>query len=126
MKKVMLLLTITALLAAAAVIAGPAAARGGGVRVVGKCTGSSTIKLKLSKEDTGIQVQLELETQPASKWAITLQDNGSTFFQRTKMARANGVIHVRRLIPDQTGSDTVSGSAANKASGETCSVSATI
>ncbi len=125
MKKSLLVLASAAALAAVA--ASPAGASGGAdVRAKGTCSGSSSSSLKLGVEDTGIEVQLEVEGPAAASWSITLADDGHTVFSRTKTANGAGVVRVHRIIRDRPGSDTVTASAVNLASGETCTASATI
>ena len=65
---------------ATAFVATPvASAKGGdGVKVRGACTQSSTAKLKLSREDRGVEVEFEVDqNRNGVPWKVTLRRNGS-------------------------------------------------
>jgi hypothetical protein len=125
-KKSILAFAATAALAAVFGASPVAASGGADVRVKGVCSGSSSSSLKLSTDDLGLEVQLEVEGPAAASWAITLTDNGHTVFSRTKTANGAGVVRVHRIIRDRPGTDTVTASAQNLASGETCTATASI
>ncbi|MDX6580178.1 MAG: hypothetical protein QOJ47_1727, partial [Gaiellales bacterium] len=81
----------TLALAGAALIGAPAAsAKGGdGVKVRGTCTQSSSAKLKLSREDSGIQIEFEVDqNRSAVPWRVRLQRNGSQIASATATTRA--------------------------------------
>ena len=117
------LIPLTLILFAAALLAVPAAFAKGShhraVRVQGACTQSSTSKLKLSREDRGIEVEFEVDqNRNAVPWKVTLRRNG----HRVALLRAvthapSGSFEVRRVIG---GSGRISARATR--SGETCTV----
>ncbi|MDX6565343.1 MAG: hypothetical protein QOE10_1005 [Gaiellales bacterium] len=115
----------TLALVGAALIGAPAAsAKGGdGVKVRGTCTQSSSAKLKLSREDSGIQIEFEVDqNRNAVPWRVTLQRNGSQIASATATTRApSGSFEFRRLTP---GGGTFVASASRV--GERCTVTASI
>jgi hypothetical protein len=115
----------TLALAGAALIGAPAAsAKGGdGVKVRGTCTHSSSAKLKLSREDSGIQVEFEVDqNRNAVPWRVTLQRNGSQIASATATTRApSGSFEFRRLT---SGAGTFVASASRV--GERCTATASI
>ncbi len=80
--------TIGALLAAAA-LATAAGAKDGDVEVAGTCTGATTSGLKLSGEDGGIEVELEVDqNRNGVRWAVQLYRNGVLVRQRVRVTHA--------------------------------------
>jgi hypothetical protein len=87
----------TLAVAGAALIGTPAAsAKGGdGVKVRGVCTKSSSAKLKLSREDRGIQIEFEVDqNRNAVPWKVTLQRNGSLIASATATTHAPSLVRV--------------------------------
>jgi hypothetical protein len=110
-------------------VPGVASAKGGnGVTVKGKCTASSASKLKVKADSGRIETEFEVDQNVVgAHWTVSIRDNG------TVVARANATttapsrsFSVRRLIPNRAGTDTVTASAKNAATGETCSATATL
>jgi hypothetical protein len=94
---------VTAALAVAAlaVAAAPAAhAKDGDVLVRGACTKSATSKLKLSREDGRIEVELEVDqNRNGVPWKVTLRRNGAVVVSTTAVTRApSGSFEVRRVL----------------------------
>ena len=115
------LIPLTLILFAAALLAVPAAFAKGShhraVRVQGVCTQNSTSKLKLSRENRGIEVEFEVDqNRNAVPWKVTLRRNG----HRVALLRAvthapSGSFEIRRVLG---GSGRISARATR--SGETC------
>jgi hypothetical protein len=119
------LVPLTLILFAAALLAVPAAFAKGShhrsVRVRGVCTQQSTSKLKLSREDRGIEVEFQVDQNRSHvPWTVTLRRNG----HRVALLRAtthapSGSFEIRRVIAGRRGRI----SARAIRSGETCSAS---
>jgi type IV secretory pathway TrbL component len=111
----------------AALAIGPAAsAKGGpGVRVSGTCTMNSTAKLKLSREDSRIEVEFQVDQNRAGvPWKVTVRRNGSLVASTTATTRApSGSFSVRRVISGAHGTVVA---AATRRSGERCTAQAGI
>ena len=102
-----------------------ASAKGGdGVRVRGTCTQSSTAKLKLGREDRGVEVEFEVDqNRNGVPWQVTLRRNGSIVASTKAVTRGpSGSFEVRRVI---SGSGTIT-AVATRSSGERCSARASI
>lgn len=119
-------LAVTLAISAAVLAVAPLASAKDGdkVRVQGVCTQSSTAKLKLSREDSGIEVEFEVdENRNGVPWKVTLRRNGSIVASATKTTRApSGSFSFNRVISGAHG--TVVAKAAR--SGERCTAQATI
>jgi hypothetical protein len=103
-----------------------ASAKGGDpVRVRGHCTQSSTAKLKLSREDSRIEVEFEVDQNRSGvPWKVTLRRNGAVVAAAKATTRApSGSFTVRRLLSG-TSANVVA--VATRAGGERCSVHAGI
>jgi hypothetical protein len=117
--------TLIVSLFAVALLAVPAASAEGGhhrvVRVQGVCTQQSTSKLKLSREDRGIEVEFEVDqNRNRVPWRVTLRHNGNRVASFTARTRApSGSFEIRRVIADRSGTDRIS-ARATRVSGETC------
>jgi hypothetical protein len=125
------LLVLLVFLAAVASLAAPvdALARGADddVRVVGRCSGSSEIGLRLRADDGRIRVELRVDTTRArAAWRVVLLHDRRLAFQRTlRTGSSSRSLRVRRELPDWYGRDTVVARATGPR-GETCRASATI
>jgi hypothetical protein len=102
-------------------------AKDGDVRVKGVCTGSSAVKLKLSREDGRIEAELEIDqNRNGVRWTWTLSRPGTVVARGSAVTRGpSGSFEVRRLLADTAGRDTITGRAARGAR-ESCRVTATI
>jgi hypothetical protein len=113
-----------------ALVAVPAALAKGrdhrAVRIQGACTQQSTSKLKLSREDRGIEVEFEVDqNQNGVPWTVTISRNGTAVKSFTAVTHApSGSFEAERVIAGRLGVDRISVSA-TRASGETCSASGT-
>lgn len=112
-------------LAAAVLFAVPTAAAGGGdegVRKSGRCTGSSTWKLKAKHDDGRIEVEFEVDQNIVGRrWRTVLRRDGSVVFRRVRVTRApSGSFEVRRFIRNAAGRDRIVARARARATGEIC------
>ena len=101
-----------------------ASAKDGVVRVRGACSQGSTAKLKLSREDRGIEVEFEVDqNRNGVPWRVTLRRNGRLVASATARTRGpSGSFEFRRVV---SGSGTVV-AVATRASGERCTARAAI
>jgi len=103
-------------------------AKGGGhrdaVRVQGVCTQNSTSKLKLSREDRGLEVEFEVD-QNSNRipWRVSLRRNGHRVASLTATTRApSGSFEIHRVIAGRLTDRLV---ARATRSGETCTARTT-
>jgi hypothetical protein len=112
---------------ATAFVATPvASAKGGdGVKVKGACTQSSTAKLKLSREDRGVEVEFEVDqNRNGVPWKVTLRRNGSLVASTIVTTHGpSGSFSLHRVTPGASGKIVA---LATRASGERCSAQAGI
>jgi hypothetical protein len=102
------------LLAIAAVGATAAPARadhGGGrseVRVTSRCTGASTLRLRLRAEDGWIRIDAEIEpVRAGSRWSVIVLHERRIVARVTLATRQAGSVELRRSVRDWFGSDTI-------------------
>lgn len=118
------LIPLTLILFAAALLAVPAAFAKGShhraVRVQGVCTQNSTSKLKLSRENRGIEVEFEVDqNRNAVPWKVTLRRNGNRIASFTARTHApSGSFEIHRVIAGRL-ADRIT-AVATRGSGETC------
>jgi hypothetical protein len=116
---------IAALVAALSLLASSALASGhkGGRGIVktGKCSASSTWKLKVKSDDGRLETEFEVDQNRVGKrWRVTLSRNGSRVFTGIRTTRApSGSFSVERLLAGSAGSRIVATAKALQ-SGETC------
>jgi hypothetical protein len=119
------LLPLTLSLFAAALLVVPAAlAKGGNSRAVsvrGVCSQQSTSKLKLTREDRGIEVEFQVDqNRDGVPWNVTLKRNGHRVASLGATTHApSGSFEIRRVIAGKLGSSRIVARATR--SGETCS-----
>jgi hypothetical protein len=95
---------------------------GKGIVKQGKCTGSSTWKLKVKSDDGRLEAEFEVDQNRVGKrWRVTLVRDGSTVFRgiRTTVA-PSGSFTVRRLLAASGGTTRIVASAKALQSGESC------
>jgi hypothetical protein len=120
------LIGIAALVAAMLTVASTAVASGskGGKRIIktGKCSASSTWKLKAKSEDGRIETEFEVDQNRVGKrWRVKLIRNGSTVFTGIRTTQApSGSFTVRRLLAGSAGTTRIVASARALQGGETC------
>ncbi len=92
------------------------------VKASGKCSVSSTWKLKAKHDNGRIEVEFEVhEGVVGDVWDVSLSDNGKIFFQGTRTTKGTeGQFTIRKFTGNQAGTDMISGSATNQSTGETC------
>lgn len=118
------LIPLTLALFAVALAAVPAAMARGvhdrAVLVQGVCTQQSTSKLKLSREDRGIEIEFQVDqNRNGVPWRVTLRRNGARVRSFTATTRApSGSFEIRRVIARRPGANRISAVATR--SGETC------
>jgi|KBSMisStaDraftv2_1062788.scaffolds.fasta_scaffold1205012_1 hypothetical protein len=118
------LLAILAVAAAAITIAPAASAKGGrGVTVSGACSKASSSKLKLSREDAGLEVEFEVDqNRNGVPWKVTLHRNGSLVTSTTRTTHApSGSFSLHRTI---AGAGTIVATATR--AGERCTAHASL
>lgn len=122
------MLMIAGALTLTVVGAQPASAKGADVIRHGSCSNTSVWKLKLSPEDSRIEVQFEVDSNVnAQTWHVRILENGSQIFSGKRVTRApSGSFEVRKLATDTSGTDRFRARATNAATGETCSGTASI
>ncbi len=104
-----------------------AVAKDGDVIRRATCSAGSTVKLKLSKEDGGIEIELEVDQNRSGvvwRVSITRVGGGEIFAGRRTTRGPSGSFEVRRVTPDAPGPD-IFRARATRDSGEVCRVSAT-
>lgn len=108
-------------------LAPAASAKDGDVRAAGTCTGASTSKLKLSREDGRIEVELEVDqNRNGVRWAVSLRQNGRTIAAGTRITKEpSGSFTLRVLARDTAAADRFA-ARATRSGGETCTVRATL
>ena len=105
----------------------PAALAGGskdgdGVIKRGRCSASSTWKLKAKPDDGRIEAEFEVDQNAVGKrWRVTLVRNGAVVFSGVRRTIApSGSFEVRRRLADSAGADRILARARALAGGETC------
>ena len=108
---------------AAAIVPAIAPASGGGdVRSTGKCSGSSTSKIKVKPDDGRLEVEFEVDqNKNGARWKVRIKDNGKVAFRGSARTKApSGSFSVEKRIDNQPGTDRVKGIGRNPATGERC------
>jgi len=111
---------------ALALVAAPAGlGKDGDVRVAGKCTKSSTSKLKLSDEDGRIEVEFEVDqNRNGVRWNVVIRQDGRRIARLTRVTRGpSGSFEARVLAPNRAGADAFRARAVSP-SGEVCTAQA--
>ncbi len=107
-----------------AVLVAPSAvlAKDGDVITTGACSNASTWKLKLSDEDLGKEIKIEVDQNvTGDRWKVRILLNGDVLFKGKRTTQApSGSFKVRRLVEDSPGKDVVKIRARNLTTGETC------
>ena len=117
-----LALALSVPLAAAPAFAAGGGGGGGGVKATGKCTASSTWKLKAKVDTSNLQVEAEVDSGHVGQtWAWRLADNGTAVASgKAKTVAPSGSFSVARLTPNLAGKDRITLRATNAATGESC------
>ncbi len=112
----------TAVATLAAVAAPGLAEAGDDVRATGKCSGSSTSKIKAKARDGRLEVEFEVDqNRNGVPWKVKIKDNGDVQFSgRARTKAPSGSFSIGRRIDDQPGTDAIKGIGRNRATGERC------
>ena len=100
--------TIAAVTIGAALLLAPTAvAKDGDVLVAGTCTKATSSKLKLSEEDGGIEVELEVDqNRNGVRWLVVLFRNGAEVGRRVRVTRGpSGSFEARFVTANRAGLD---------------------
>lgn len=107
----------------------PTSAATGSVVKTGNCSGTSVYSLQVQRETrTSISVDWGVDMRRHTKgikWAVTEADNATIFVHTTVQTIADGSFSITRIIPSQP-TNTITATATNPATGETCKATATI
>ena len=116
-----------------AAIAAPVATAGAAtpsVNSTAKCSGTSTVNLQLQREDTGtlsVDFGVDMARHKAGvPWRVTETDNGTAFVGKAAKTIRDGSFSITSLLTPPVGLNTVTGTAVNATSGETCTLTASI
>jgi hypothetical protein len=105
----------------------PASAKDGDGRVIvtGECSRRADWKLKAKPDDGLLEVEFEVDSnRSGQRWSWTIRHDGSVVSSGRRTTQApSGSFSVERRIGDAPGTHTVSATARNLASGETCRAS---
>jgi hypothetical protein len=123
-------LVVAGLTAATALSASPAFADDGGpggggqqaVTAAGHCTRGATWTLKGKPDDGQIEAEFQVDgIVKAQTWHVVLRDNGTTFFESSRMAAAgNDGFSVSARTANRAGTDKLVGRASNDVTGQVC------
>ena len=118
-----LTLVLTGVLALLAV-GSPALAKDGDVLVRGTCTARSAAKLKLSSENSRIEVEVEVDqNRTGVPWTVVLNRDGTRVARATRVTKApSGSFSLRKLVANPDGVDVIRAVATRR--GETCTIRA--
>ena len=119
-KPIALLLALFALSLLAVPAALAKSGKPGAVRIQGVCTKQSTSKMKLSGEDSGIEVEFQVDqNRNGVPWKVRLSRNGKVIRSLTVRTRArSGSFEIRRVVAGRLGTDRIKAVATR--STETC------
>ena len=116
----------TAVVAAALLaIPAPAMAKSGDVIRTGDCSGRADWKIKVSPENGALEVEFEVDSnRNGQRWTYTLRHDGVVKASGTRTTQApSGSFSVERRLPNAPGVHSISATAANASTGETCQAS---
>ncbi len=122
------ILMIAGALVLTVALAVPATAGGSDVIRRGNCTGNTDWKLKLSPENSRLQVEYEVDSNVNGQtWRVQIFQNANRIFAGTRVTHApSGSFELRKLANNMAGTDRFRARAVNVASGETCIGTASI
>ncbi len=116
--------TIAIAAVSAAAFAAPAVAPAGNsdIRSPGKCSGSSSAKIKVKPRDGRLEVEFEVDqNRNGVVWKVKLKDYSKVVFRgRAKTKAPSGSFSVERRVDDRPGTDSLKGIARNPGTGERC------
>jgi hypothetical protein len=97
------------------------------VRANGSCGAGATSKLKLKTDDSGLEVEFEVDRNiNGEKWRVTLVRDGDVVVRtKARTKGPSGSFSVERRITDLSGADTVTARGVGP-TGLTCTATATL
>lgn len=103
-------------------IPAPTMAKSSDVIRTGNCSGAADWKLKVSREDAGLEVEFEVDqNRNGQVWRVRITDNGVLRYSNLRTTRApSGSFSVNRTIRNMAGSDTIVARARNLKTGQLC------
>jgi hypothetical protein len=103
-------------------IPAPAFAKDTDIIRTGNCSGRTDWKLKVGREDTGLEVEFQVDSnRVGQQWRVKIIDDGVLRANLLKTTKApSGAFTVRRIIPNMAGTDDIVATARNLATGERC------
>ena len=103
-------------------IGSPASAGDDDVERSGSCSESSDWKLKLGEENSGIEVEFEVDQNAnGDKWRVVLKHDGDRFFSGKRTTKGpSGSFEVRRVVKNTAGKDRIAARARNLSTDEVC------
>jgi DUF4097 and DUF4098 domain-containing protein YvlB len=122
-------LMILCTLAAGAVLAtAPTASADRAPVVNGKCTGSSTSKIKAKLDDGRIESEFEVDQNVnGRRWSVVLRRNGRVVFRGIRTTRSpSGSFELRRFLGNGPGRDRIVATARALRGGEVCTATTTV
>ena len=127
-KIVKVALGATLAMALAVVGTTPAMANPNDVIRRGSCSGSTDWKLKLSPDDSGIEVEFEVDSNVnGQRWQVRIKENGAGIFSGSRVTGPpSGSFEIRKVASDSAGTDNFRARAVNPATGEVCVGTASI
>jgi hypothetical protein len=128
MRKLIVLCVLALSVTALTAVSGAAARSGPEVLRQGKCSGSTTWKLKLKNDNGRIEAEFEVDQNVVGKrWNVVLRRNGVVVFRGTRTTRApSGSFEARKLFGNVAGADRVVATGRALGSREVCRGSASI
>jgi hypothetical protein len=122
-------LMILAVLAATMTLAAaPSASADRAPVIAGKCTGSSTSKIKAKLDDGRIEAEFEVDqNRNGRRWSVVLRRNGRVAFRGIRTTTGpSGSFELRRLLGNGPGRDRIAATARALRGGEVCTASTTV
>lgn len=114
----------TAVLTMSMLVAGGSmvSAKEGDVRKSGSCSSGSTWKLKLSKDDSRLETEFEVDqNKNGDTWKVSLKHEGVRYFKGERVTKApSGSFEVSKRVDDAAGQDTIRAWAKNLRTDEVC------
>ena len=111
------------------IVAAPAGAKAGDVVVKSRCSLGAKAKLKVAPRASNQRTQLEFEVDSnvnGQFWNVRITDKGATVLSAVKVTRApSGSFSSRTRVPGASG-HAILATARDRASGQTCSVRASV
>ena len=108
--------------------AAPASAKDGDVRVSAVCSKGARTKIKVGARDGRIEAEVEVDSnRNGQRWSVRMRQDGVLVHNGTAVTVApSGSFTVRKVLPNTAGSDRVTAVSRNAATGESCTVTATL